>query len=110
MCPLCRQCSVNALMSKNKKTTPIYEKREKRKMAYKPLKTEIMGQNSQSQPAIKSMRIQSMKPDAVCGKLSEGKSAQALPLWYKQSDNTLHVLHLHLMSVQTGRHANEMCM
>lgn len=39
-----------------------------------------------------------------------GKSTYTLPLCYKQSDNTLDVLHLHLMSVQAGRYANVTCM
>lgn len=46
---------------------------------------------------------------ACCLMLSVGneeKSTHTLPLCYKQSDNTLVVLHLHLMSVQAARYAN----
>lgn len=37
---------------------------------------------------------------------NEERSMHTLPLCYKQSDNTLVVLHLHLMSVQAARYAN----
>lgn len=37
-------------------------------MAYKQLRTEIMGQNPESKQAIKNMSMQSMLPDVVCGK------------------------------------------
>lgn len=55
---------------------------------------------------LKKTSMQSMLPDVVCGKWSEGKSTHTLPLCYKQSDNTLVVPHLHLMSVQAARYAN----
>lgn len=64
--------------------THLCKRRHKRKMAYKQLRTEIMGQNPESKQAIKNMSMQSMLPDVVCGKWSEGKSTHTLSLCYKQ--------------------------
>lgn len=47
---------------------------------------------------------------SVGNEVGGGKSTYTQPLCYKQSDNTLDVLHLHLMSVQAGRYANVTCM
>lgn len=48
---ICVHCAdgvlVSALMSKNE-TTHLYKRQHKRKMAYKQLRTEIMGQNPES--------------------------------------------------------------
>lgn len=64
--------------------THLCKRQHKRKMAYKQLRTEIMGQNPESKQAIKNMSMQSMLPDVVCGKWSEGKSTHTLSLCYKQ--------------------------
>lgn len=70
-----------------------------------------MGQNQESLQAIKNTSMQSVMlsvgNEAREGVWGGGGGAHThCLLCYKQSDNTLVVLHLHLMSVQAARYAN----
>lgn len=107
---ICAHCADGVLRSqwRARAKQHIYIKRdgtkEKRLTSSREQRLWVRIQNPSE--AIKNTGMQSMPPDVVGGKWSEGKSTHTLPLCYKQSDNTLVVLHLHLMSVQAARYAN----